>query len=82
MRAQIRSLASLRDLKVQGSVNCGVGHRRSSDPTLLWLWCGRLAAIATIPPLAWELPHAAGEALKGKNQNKTEQCERDTKPKK
>ena len=33
------------------------------DPALLWLWC-RLAAIALIPPLAWQLPYAAGVALK------------------
>ena len=32
---------------------------------LLWLWC-RLAAVAPIRPLAWELPHAAGVALKSK----------------
>ena len=33
------------------------------DPTLLWLWC-RPAATASIPPLALELPHAVGAALK------------------
>ena len=33
------------------------------DPTLLWLWY-RLAAVAQIQPLAWELPYAAGAALK------------------
>ena len=41
----------------------GVGYRRCSDPTLLWL-CYRLAAIALIRPLAWELPYAVGAALK------------------
>ena len=40
-----------------------VGHRRVSDPELLWLW-HRLAAIALIRPLAWEPPYAAGAALK------------------
>ena len=30
---------------------------------LLWLWC-RLAAVAPIPPLAWEPPYATGMALK------------------
>ena len=44
------------------TVSCGVGHRRSSDPALLWLW-HRLATIAPIRPLAWETPHAAGAAL-------------------
>ena len=37
------------------------------DP--MWLWC-RLAAAALIPPLAWELPFAAGAALESKT-NKT-----------
>ena len=46
-------------------MSCGVGHRHGADPTLLWLWC-RLAAVAPIRPLAWELPYATGEALKEK----------------
>ena len=32
---------------------------------LPWLWC-RPAAVAPIGPLAWELPYAAGTALKDK----------------
>ena len=40
-----------------------VGHRRSSDPELLWLWY-RLAAAAAIQLLAWEPPYAMGAALK------------------
>ena len=44
-------------------MTCGVGHRRSLDPALLWLWC-RLAATAPIRPLAWELPCALRAALK------------------
>ena len=32
-------------------MGCGVGHRCSSDPALLWLWY-RLAAAALIQPLA------------------------------
>jgi len=39
------------------------------DLVLLWLWC-RPAAAALIGPLAWELPHAAGVALKGKKKEK------------
>ena len=35
----------------------GVGHRRSLDPALLWLW-HRLVDAALIQPLAWELPYA------------------------
>ena len=49
---------------VKGSgvaVSYGVGCRRGSDPTLLWLW-RRLVATAPIRPLAWEPPYAAGAA--------------------
>ena len=57
-------------------MNCGVGCRCGSDPTLLCLWC-RPAATALIRPLSWEPPYAAGVALemakrpkKIKNKNK------------
>ena len=51
------------------AMNCGVGHRRGLDLILLWLWC-RAAAVALIRPLAWELPYAAGAALKSKRKKK------------
>ena len=54
MRLRVRSLASLRVLRIQ---RCGL------DLALLWLWHGPVAA-APIPPLAWEPPHALGAALK------------------
>ena len=41
----------------------GAGCRFSSDLASLWLRC-RPAAVALIRPLAWELPYAAGVALK------------------
>ena len=44
-------------------MSCGVGHRRGSNPEVLWLW-HRLAATAPIRPLAWEPPYASGAALK------------------
>ena len=44
-------------------VSYGVGCRCGSDSELLWLWC-RSAAAAPSQPLAWELPCAAGAALK------------------
>ena len=50
----------------QGSgvvVSCGAGRRCGLDLALLWLWC-RPVAIAPIRPLAGELPHAVGAALK------------------
>ena len=50
-------------------MSCGVGHRGTSDPQLLWLWC-RLALTALIQPLAWEPPYAMGVALKYKNKKK------------
>ena len=43
------------------TMSCGVGHRRGSDPELLWR---RPTAAALIHRLAWELPHAAGVVLK------------------
>ena len=36
-------------------MSCGVGYRRGSDSTFLWLW-HRLAATAPIGPLPWEIP--------------------------
>ena len=52
----------------QGSgiaVSCGVGHRGSLDPALLWMCC-RPAAVAPNQPLVWELLHALHAALKKK----------------
>ena len=41
------------------------------DPAWLWLWLWhRPAALAPIRPLAWELPHAVGAALKSKKKKK------------
>ena len=53
---------------VKGSsfaVSCGAGHRRGSYLALLWLWCTQVAT-APIQPLAQELLHALGVALKSK----------------
>ena len=47
-------------------MSCAIGCRCGSDLALLWLWC-RLVAEALIQALAWELPYAAGVALKSKN---------------
>ena len=44
-------------------MSSGIGHRGSSDPTLLWLWY-RLEAVALIGPLAGEFPYAMVVALK------------------
>ena len=52
----------------QGSsitMSCGIGHRCSLDSVWLWLWY-RPAAMIAIQALAWELPYAAGAALKSK----------------
>ena len=57
-------------------MSCGVGHRHGSDPELLWQW-SRPAATAPIGPLAWELPYAAGAALK--RQTKQIQTNKQTK---
>ena len=50
----------------QGSgiaISYGIDCKSGSDPKLLRC---RLATVAPIPPLAWELPYAAGVALKKK----------------
>ena len=43
-------------------MNCGVGCRRGSDPTLLCLWC-RPTPTAPIQPLAWEPTYAMEATL-------------------
>ena len=48
-------------------MSCGGSHQHGSDP--LWLW-HRPAAVALIPPLAWEPPYAAGVALKSKKKKR------------
>ena len=50
-------------------MSCGVYHGPALDLALLWLWY-RVAAVAPIQPLAWELPYAAGAALKSKKKKK------------
>ena len=50
-------------------MSCGVGRRRVWDLALLWLWC-RLAGTDPIQLLAWEPPHASGEALKRQKKKK------------
>ena len=62
----------------QGSgvaVNCSVGHRRGSDPELLWLR-GRPAATTLIQPIAWGTPYAPGTALKSEKEKKRKEKKR------
>ena len=49
MRLRVRSLASLRGLRIWHCCGHGVGCRCGLDPALLWLWC-RPAATALIDP--------------------------------
>ena len=51
------------------AMSCSGDCRRGLDPNLLWLWC-RPAAAAPIQPLAWELPNAAGAALKSEKKKR------------
>jgi len=44
-------------------MSCGVGCRYSLDLMLLLLW-RRPTAVASMRPLAWEIPYAVGAALK------------------
>ena len=57
-------------------MTCGVGHRRSSNLALLWLWC-RPMATAPIGPLAWEAPYAVGVVLEKKKKDKKKKRERE-----
>ena len=60
-------------------MSSGIGRRQGSDPVLLWLW-HRPAAVASMRPLAWESPCAAGAALK--RQKKKKKKTKNTKQKK
>ena len=42
-------------------MSCGVAHRHSLDPALLWC---RPVAVTLTRPVGWELPFATGSALK------------------
>ena len=59
-------------------MSCGGGHRCGSDPALLWLRC-RLAAVALIRPLAWELPYSTPTALKSRIKKKNLKGRQDNK---
>ena len=50
-------------------MSCGIGCRHGLDTELLWLW-RRLASVALIQPLVFELPYAEGAALKKKKERK------------
>ena len=56
-------------------MRCGLCCRCGSNPALMWLWY-RPAAVSLIQPLAWELPYAAGAALKGQRKKKEKRKER------
>ena len=56
-------------------MSCGVGHRHSSDPSLLWLW-HRLAAVAPVRLLAWEPPYAEGAALENTKTKQSKQTKK------
>ena len=63
MGTQVKSLASLSGLRIQGCSELWCRSQTSWDSVWLWLWW-RPAAVAPIRPLAWEPPHATGKALK------------------
>ena len=56
-------------------MSCGVGHRRGSDPELLWLW-HRPAATAPIRLLAWEPPYATRAAQEMEKRQKKKRKEK------
>ena len=52
-------------------MSCGVGPRCGLDLALLWMW-HRLAVVAVIQPLVWELQYAAGATLKRRKEGRRE----------
>ena len=50
-------------------MSCGAGRKRGLDSELLWLW-NRPAAVASIQPLAWQLPYAAHALKRGRKKKK------------
>ena len=56
-------------LRIQRCHELWVDQRRSWDLVWLWLWRS-LGAAAPVRPLAWELLHATGAALKRKEKKK------------
>ena len=74
MRTQVRSLASLRGLRIRRCYELWCSHRHGLDPVLLWLR-HRLAAAAPIRPLAWEPPYTAVQPQKSKKKRKEQKEE-------
>ena len=71
MRMQVQSLASISGSRIRHCRELWyIGHKRTSDPVLLWLCC-RPAAIALIWPPAWEPPYATCVASKRQTKKKT-----------
>ena len=50
----------------------GVDRKHSPDPALLRLWLTPVA-VAPIGPQAWEIPYAAGVALKSKKKKSSKE---------
>ena len=48
-------------------MSCGVGHRCSLNPVLLWLWP---EVVVPILPLAWEPPYAPSAVLERQKKRK------------
>ena len=69
MRMWVQSPALLSGLRISSAVSCSVGYRLGLDLALLW-HRHRLATIAPIRPLAWELPCAVSAALKRQKDEK------------
>ena len=74
MRFWVQSLILLSGLRIQCCPELGVGRRRGSDPTLLWLW-RRPVATVLIGTLAWEPPYATGAALEKTKKKKESENE-------
>ena len=67
MRMQAQYLTSFSGLRIRHCLE--LWRRVTNMAWFLWLWC-RLAAVAPIRPLAWELSYTAGASLKRKRKKK------------
>ena len=71
-RMQVRFLALLSGLRIWRCCELWCRFQTQLGSCIAWLW-SRLAAVAPIWPLAWELPDAVGAAPKSQKREKQQQ---------
>ena len=74
-RRQLQSMASLSGLRIWHCPEVWCRLPWGLDPTSLWPW-SRLASVALIWPLAWELPYTTAAAIKRKTKQTNQKKKR------